>query len=154
MNLNIGEFERFPFPNLPKVDEAVYVVSANFQGVLKPIYVGMTETSLRGRMGHYLTASKDTKADFIVGSTLALLQGSGVEVVVCYDGSSNARGHERALLNNFTSQGLCLLNDFPSHAHLPVSFPITGQSLKSDEGQTKALEAIKQFIESATCRHG
>src|ERR1700690_1995542 len=106
MSRDITEFEEIPFPTTPPIPEAVYVVALRMGKQLRPIYVGKTETSLRMRIGHYLVASKATAADFVVGTAVALLQGTGREVVICYRESVDAGKDESNLRRDYVEQGL------------------------------------------------
>src|SRR5205823_9861256 len=90
----LENFNQFQFPSLPNPKMAVYVVTVRIGDVLKPIYVGKTATSLRARMGHYMTASIGTAADFVVGNAIALFQKKGIEVVICYKDSTNPSADE------------------------------------------------------------
>ena len=147
MLANLEQFAQFQFPKLPRDRVAVYVVALGGSSMLKPSYVGKTQTSLKGRMGHYLTASKDTAADFVVGTAITILQDMGKEVIVCYRPSDSASLDESQLIKCYSEQGFYLLNFFPKHSGLINCPRIDVKSLKADAGRKSACEQIRKYID-------
>jgi len=147
MPVNLAQFAQFQFPRLPRDRVAVYVVALGGSAALKPIYVGKTETSLKGRMGHYLTASKDTAADFVVGTAITMLQDIGRDVVVCYRLSNSPFADESQLIRHYSEEGVNLLNSFPKHSGLTNCPKADVKSLQSETGRRNACENIRKYIE-------
>jgi len=143
---DLDQFAQFQFPKLPRDCVAVYVVALRTSAVpLKPIYVGKTETSLKRRMGHYLTASKHTAADFVVGAAIAMLQDIGREVLVCYHFSSSPSAEEARLIRCYTEQGVNLLNSFSKFSGLADCPKIDVKTLQSDTGRKTACEYYRIY---------
>ena len=147
MAVNLAEFAQFQFPRLPRDRVAVYVVALGGFQALKPIYVGKTETSLKGRMGHYLTASKDTAPDFVVGTAITLLQDMGRDVVVCYRLSNNPSAEESQLIRHYFEEGVNLLNSFPKYSSLTNCPNVNVKSLQSEVGRGNARESITRYVD-------
>ena len=147
MAVNLAEFAQFQFPRLPRDRVAVYVVALGGFQALKRIYVGKTETSLKGRMGHYLTASKDTAADFVVGTAITLLQDMGRDVVVCYRLSNNLSAEESQLIRHYFEEGVNLLNSFPKYSGLTNCPNVNVKSLQSEVGRGNARESITRYVD-------
>jgi hypothetical protein len=139
-NFNQFDFARFPNPKM-----AVYVVTVRIGGVLRPIYVGKTETSLRARMGHYMASSIHTAADFVVGNAIALFQQKGIEVVICYKDSTNPSGDEMFYRKEFRNRGDKLLDFFPKYSGLGGCPAVTVKSLNADKGK-ECLANLEKFV--------
>jgi hypothetical protein len=145
---DLTKFHHIPFPKIPPTQMAVYVLKVRFGERLRPIYVGETKTSLRGRMGHYLTASRATAADFVVGTATAMLQELGREVIICYRESGDPPFDERALRRQYIEQGISLLDFFPKYSRLGNCPDVTVKSLRSEEGRGNATNNIRCFIDN------
>ena len=145
-------FNQFHFPPFPNPKMAVYVVTVRIGGALRPIYVGKTETSLRARMGHYMSSSIHTAADFVVGKAIALFQQKGIEVVICYKDSTNPSADEILYRKEFRNRGEKLLDFFPKYSGLDGCSAVTVESLKADKGK-ECLANLEKFVAEIAVEH-
>jgi hypothetical protein len=98
-------------------------------------------------MGHYLTASKDTAADFVVGTAITVLQDMGRDVVVRYRLSNNPSAEESQLIRHYFEEGINLLNSFPKYSGLTNCPNVNVKSLQSEVGRGNARENIRRYVD-------